>query len=269
MDSSELLKSLKSLIHYHQVCGIKGYQTDEKGRNALETVDILALGGTKQKLPGASRFSDPAVEKLLQAQLQNSEDLLPIAEIAAEISCCQSCSLHETRQIDTAGRGGHRPKLVIVGDWLMLSDRTSVKGGQIFGAQQDQMLARMIAAIDLKPDEVFVTNSIKCSIPDSCQPTSKQLFTCTAFLHRQIDILLPEVICTMGIIATRALADKSRPLSQLRGKFYPYGSHAGGDIPLIPTYHPTYLLQNPEMKQATWADLQLIQRKLVELNMQK
>ncbi|MBT8360202.1 MAG: uracil-DNA glycosylase, partial [Deltaproteobacteria bacterium] len=227
MDSSELLKSLKSLIHYHQVCGIKGYQTDEKGRNALATVDIVALGGTEKKL-------------------QKTGELLPIAEIAAEISSCQSCSLHETRQIDTAGRGGQLPKLVIVGDWLMLSDKTAVQGGEIFGAQQDQMLARMIAAIDLKPDEVFVTNSIKCSIPDSCQPTSKQLFTCTAFLHRQIDILLPEVICTMGIIATRALVGKSRPLSQLRGKFYPYRSHAGGDIPLIPTYHPTYLLQNPE-----------------------
>ncbi|NNK97257.1 MAG: uracil-DNA glycosylase [Desulfobacterales bacterium] len=250
MDSSELLKSLKSLIHYHQVCGIKGYQTDEKGRNALATVDIVALGGTEKKL-------------------QKTGELLPIAEIAAEISSCQSCSLHETRQIDTAGRGGQLPKLVIVGDWLMLSDKTAVQGGEIFGAQQDQMLARMIAAIDLKPDEVFVTNSIKCSIPESCQPTSRQLFTCTTYLQRQIDLLLPEVICTMGIIATKALTGKSRPLSQLRGKFYPYRSHAGGDIPLIPTYHPTYLLQNPEMKQATWADLQLIHKKLVELNIQK
>jgi len=269
VNSSELLKSLKSLIHYHQVCGIKGYTTDKKGRNALATVDIVALGGKKHYPPGAHQPSGPELEKQLLNHLQDSVESVPIAEIAGEISCCQSCSLHETRQIDTAGRGGHRPKILVVGDWLMLSDKTVVQGGEIFGAEQDQMLARMIAAIDLKPDEVFVTNSIKCSIPESCQPTSKQLFTCAAYLHRQIDILLPEVICTMGIIATRALTDKSRPLSQLRGKFYPFKSHAGGDISLMPTYHPSYLLQNPEMKQATWADLQLIQRKLVELNIQK
>lgn len=269
MDSSELLKSLKSLIHYHQTCGIKAYTTDEKGRNALAKVDLSALGVRRQKMSRAYHSANPAREKHVVSQQQDPGDVRPIDQIADEIYCCRSCSLHETRQIATAGSGGYQPRLLVVGDWLMLSDETAVHGSEIFGAQQDQMLARMIGAIDLKPDEVFVTNSIKCSIPESCQPTSKQLFTCTAYLHRQIDILLPELICTMGIIATKALTGKSRPLSQLRGKFYPYTCRAGGDIPLLPTYHPTYLLQNPEMKQATWADLQLVQKKLVELNIHK
>ena len=114
----------------------------------------------------------------------------------------------------------------------------------------------------LPPEKAFITNIIKCAVPHSCRPTDENIHTCFSFLLRQIMVLAPEIICTMGIVATRALLKNTQPLSQLRGKFYPFAVSDEKNIPVIPTYHPTFLLQNPELKRATWEDLQSIAKQL-------
>jgi DNA polymerase len=127
---------------------------------------------------------------------------------------------------------------------------------------QDQMLSRMLMAINLSAKDVFITNVIKCAVPGSCQPQATHVQSCVSYLRRQILALLPEVICTMGTVAARAVLQRSQPLSRLRGQFHEYEVGKEQTIPVIPTYHPTYLLQNPEMKQATWADLQLLAKRM-------
>lgn len=124
------------------------------------------------------------------------------------------------------------------------------------------MLSRMLEAIHLAPDDVFITNILKCGLPVSCQPIAANIHCCLSYLRRQIAVLAPEVICSMGTVATRALLDLPQSLSQLRGRFHLYTALDGKQIPLIPTYHPSYLLQAAEMKSETWKDLQLIEKKL-------
>lgn len=124
------------------------------------------------------------------------------------------------------------------------------------------MLGRMLEAIHLDPADVFVTNILKCGLPASCQPAANHLHCCLSFLQRQIVAIAPVLLCSMGIIATRALLDMPQSLSQLRGRCHLYTALDGRQIPLIPTYHPSYLLQAIEMKAETWKDLQLIEQKL-------
>ena len=126
------------------------------------------------------------------------------------------------------------------------------------------MLYRMIAAMNLQPSQVFVTNLIKCSVPETIRPDESQIGTCLGYLKQQITLLAPRVILTMGGPATQNLLGVSRPLIGLRGKFHQFRVGSGPQIPLMPTFHPSYLLNNPEMKQPTWNDLQAVQKKLSE-----
>ncbi len=184
------------------------------------------------------------------------------ADIAAEVATCHACDLYKQRIYPVAGRGPEKIRLLIVGDWLSADGREGLPPGHLFGVLQDQMLSRMLAAIKLSATDVFITNVIKCAVPDSCQPQATHVQSCVSFLRRQIAALLPELICTMGTVAARAVLEKSQPLSRLRGQFHEYEVEKNKTIPVIATYHPTYLLQNPEMKQATWADLQLLAKRM-------
>ncbi len=189
-----------------------------------------------------------------------------LSDIAEEVAVCRACSLAGERLDTRAGAGGGRPvRLLVVGDWLRGDPEVQVPGGVQFGVEEDQMLMRMLAAINLQPDQVFITNAIKCVIPQSCQPGAEHIRTCLSFLHRQIVLLAPEVICLMGIAATRALLGLPQPLSKLRGRFHLFSAEDGRQIPVLVTYHPAFLLQNPEMKQAAWTDLQILGRQLKTL----
>ena len=267
MDRTQFLSSLRSLISYHQSCGFEGYHIDNDIHRKIKV------------LKNDHSAPAPAERVKQSAVLQKQQDVgnievegetpptktIDLSTLTTDIERCSKCSLHKSRQISTAGKGGNRPLLLIVGDWLIVSGGNVPVAGQLFGQAQDEMLAKMIRAIKLNEEDVFATNVIKCSLPDSCQPISEHIGTCGAYLMQQIDILEPQIICSMGIIASRLLTGRAQPLSQQRGRFVLYKTEAGQQIPLMPTYHPTFLLQNPEMKAATWADLQEIEKKIREI----
>ncbi len=124
------------------------------------------------------------------------------------------------------------------------------------------MLVRMLAAINLPLEEVYITNVLKCSVAADVQPREEYVNACMSYLQRQISATSPELICTMGTLAARTLLRQPHSLSKLRGQFHTYLTTDGVNIPLLSTYHPEYLLKNPEMKNATWEDLQEIQKRL-------
>ncbi len=184
-------------------------------------------------------------------------------DIAEEVRNCTDCVLHTKRLVAVPGGGGkRRAKLLIVGGWLVEDTRNLAFKESIFGIEEDGMVARMVSAIHLSSEEVFITNVIKCAVDESCRPTVENIKACFSYLRRQIQILDPVVICAMGIDATKSLVKSSKPLSQLRGKVYPFTVSERRTIPVIPTYHPTFLLKNPEFKRATWEDLQSIAKYL-------
>lgn len=259
----QFIDALESLMRYHESCGIEGYHSgDCLDIERIVLSQLVENNGTgNDELQREEKGGGPGGGVEVAKRQESTRSL---SALNAEISQCRNCSLHRTRQISTSGNGGGVPpvKLLIVGDWLTASPRTQVKLGDLFGTDQDMMLARMIAAMGLGQEEVFITNVIKCSIPETSQPTSEHISSCSNYLGMQIEYLQPQVICSMGIIASRLLTSQAKPLSQQRGHFFSYKSGSGRTLPVMPTYHPTFLLQNPEMKQATWADLQAVKKKI-------
>ena len=185
-----------------------------------------------------------------------------ITELAREIATCRLCALSQTRKTSTPGKGGSKPRLLVVGDWLL--DSAGTARDSLFGEQQDQMLGRMIEAIELQSSDVFITNLIKCSVPDSVTPEPSQIATCLGYLKQQITLLSPRVLLTMGSAAAQTLLGSGKPLIALRGRFHQFRLGSDQHIALMATFHPSYLLKNPEMKQPTWNDLQAVKKKLVE-----
>jgi uracil-DNA glycosylase family 4 len=170
--------------------------------------------------------------------------------------------LHQWRLFSILGKEERKTKLLIVGDWLEVPAGSETKRESKFGEEEDQMLARMLTAINLSPHQVYVTNCIKCAVSADAQPKTEHVLRCFSHLQREIKAIKPEFICAMGVIPARCLLQKSQSLSHLRGKFHEYRVAENWTIPLLATYHPKFLLQNPEMKKAAWADLQLLAKKM-------
>lgn len=264
-----LLQELRSLLHYHQQTGIEGYRLTSEVEEFLqlsplqrERKNIASPGKKPDKISGKAAGSMAGQQSraaLKSKGGQASQETL--ANIGDEVVRCHNCDLARKRIVPVSGSGGSEVKLFIVGGWLSLNGPEEGRN-TIFGTEEDSMVERMLAAIRLSLDQVYITNVIKCGIGVEDQPQAGHVDACLPYLERQIKATMPTVICTMGHIATRSLLKIARSLSQLRGKFYQCTIDQQTTIPMIPTYHPTFLLKNPEMKKATWADLQAIERAL-------
>ncbi len=254
MDSKQknLLTDLSSVLKYHQGIGVKEYPLTVADHVLEEEIRVLQKSqkGTPSSSKGGLSMPSPS----LVAETAR--------EIEDEVRECTSCQLYEKKTMSVPGNGGHKIKIFFVGGWLVSSNNDELLKESVFGIEEDAMVSRMLTAISLSRDQAFLTNVIKCGIPSSVQPIADNIHACSSYLYRQVAALSPDIICTMGIIATRVFLDIPRPLSQLRGRCYTHTTVDKKEIPLLPTYHPTFLLQNPEMKKATWIDLQLIEKEL-------
>jgi uracil-DNA glycosylase len=252
----DFLQSVYSLLRYHRSIGVDTYPAGE---------DVSGFLGISENpvddpvFPGEIAWPGQAVSTV-ESSLEPQRGTL--RDIDDEIRSCTSCELHTRRLVPVPGHGGDKPRLLLIGGWLVGEEGGNLPAESTFGTEEDGMVARMLAAIRLPPEQTFVTNIIKCAVTETCQPSAENVQTCFSYLLRQIIMLDPEIICTMGIVASRALLKNSQPLSQLRGKFYQFVLSDQKSIPVLPTYHPTFLLQNPTFKRAAWEDLQSIAKQL-------
>jgi uracil-DNA glycosylase family 4 len=253
---------LESLLRYHEEIGLGPVVLNDEMRNFLST---------RPPVPVQIRSNSEAVAPKSSGGMSAPQNIPPntserlsytLSDIGKEVEACSDCDLHEKRIYSVPGRGEKPVRLMIVGDWLSIGGDGPAVQDQLLGVQQDQMLFRMLTAMKLPVDEVFITNVIKCGLPEKTQPKALHVQKCVAHLKKQIQVLRPEYICTMGMVAARAVLERSLPLSRLRGKFHDYSLGPDHKIPVLTTYHPSYLLQNPEMKQATWTDLQFLAKKM-------
>jgi DNA polymerase len=127
--------------------------------------------------------------------------------------------------------------------------------GEPFVGQAGQLLNKIIEAIHLRRDQVYIGNVIKCRPPENRNPEPDEILACEPFLIQQIQVIRPRLICALGTFAAQALLKTEEKISSLRGKFYEYQG-----IPLMPTYHPAYLLRNPNRKREVWEDMKKIMR---------
>lgn len=185
-----------------------------------------------------------------------SQSLSPLPEILEDIRFdlgdCQRCKLASSRKHIVFGEGYARAKLVFIGEGPGFEED---QRGQPFVGAAGQLLTKIIEAIKLTRDQVYICNVIKCRPPGNRDPEPDEIETCLPFLERQIRAIRPDFICTLGRISAQALLKINTPISRLRGRFHNYYG-----IKLLPTYHPAYLLRNPNKKRDVWNDMQMLMK---------
>ncbi|MFI5303772.1 MAG: uracil-DNA glycosylase family protein [Nitrospiria bacterium] len=179
-------------------------------------------------------------------------------EIREWIGDCQRCKLSPTRTQIVFGNGSSGPALVFVGEGPGAEEDAQ---GKPFVGRAGQLLTKMIEAMGLTREEVFITNVVKCRPPGNRNPEAEEIAACSPFLKNQLKVLKPRIICTLGTFASQTLLKTEEKISKLRGRFYSYEG-----MLLMPTYHPAYLLRNPAEKKSAWEDIQMIMK---ELNLKK
>lgn len=175
-----------------------------------------------------------------------------LQEIAGQIAACRSCELAKGRTLTVPGQGNPRPKIVFVGEG---PGREEDRKGLAFIGPAGQLLTRMIKAMGLSREDVFIANIVKCRPPGNRPPTETEMKTCLPFLCRQLEHLQPQVIICLGNTAIRGLLDSANGISRRRGQWSCFGK-----IPVMPTFHPAYLLRFPAARRQAWEDLKSVLR---------
>lgn len=175
-----------------------------------------------------------------------------LESIRRDLGECRRCKLASGRKNIVYGVGSGQARLVFVGEG---PGRDEDVQGQPFVGAAGRLLTKIIQAIGLDRESVYICNIIKCRPPGNRNPQPDEIDACSPFLKRQIAAIAPEFICALGSFAAQTLLQVNTPISRLRGRFYDCMG-----AKLVPTYHPAYLLRNPEQKRAVWADMQLLMR---------
>lgn len=201
---------------------------------------------TSAALPQRSSPAPPKKDRTHLAVLGDT-----LAEVDAKVRSCTACDLHRERTQTVFSRGTGSSGLCFVGEGPGAEEDAQ---GKPFVGPAGQLLDKMILAMGLSPDEVYICNIVKCRPPNNRRPTPIEMTTCSGYLERQLELLKPEVIVALGGTAVAGLLGITDGITRVRGKFRLYE----GRVAVMPTFHPAYLLRNPAAKKQVWADLRQV-----------
>lgn len=176
-----------------------------------------------------------------------------------EVEGCVLCELHRTRKNTVFGVGNENADLMLIGEAPGADEDTQ---GEPFVGRAGKLLDSMLGAIGLSREQVFIANILKCRPPNNENPTPEQAETCRPYLDRQIELIQPKAILALGAVAAHNLLGVETPIGQLRGTVFELSK---SEIPVIPTYHPAYLLRRPQGKAQSLEDLLLLCKTLEDL----
>jgi len=202
-------------------------------------LDELPLGQGSRQLQPSAAAGAPALGESLE-------------EIRADLGECHRCSLGGQRTNLVYGVGNPQARLVFVGE---APGRDEDLKGEPFVGEAGQLLTKIIQAMGFERDQVYICNVLKCRPPGNRNPHHDEVESCSPFMLRQVKAIAPAVIVGLGTFAVQTLLQSKEPISRLRGHFHDYHG-----IPLMPTFHPAFLLRNPEKKREVWADMQQVMR---------
>jgi len=174
---------------------------------------------------------------------------LPLKNIQLAVSECSKCRLNRTRTHTVPGEGNHSAAIMFVGEAPGYDEDQQ---GRPFVGRAGKLLTGIINAMGLRREDVFIANIIKCRPPENRTPQEDEISACSSYLYRQIDIIRPKIIITLGRYSTTFILGVDHPvkISELRGKFFDYKG-----IKVMPTFHPAYLLRNGKDKRLVWDDM--------------
>ena len=201
-----------------------------------------------------------ALQQLLQVEpsleLFNDKPVVKrpgsLEELYDAIHTCTKCSLGFTRNKFVFGVGNPNAGILFIGE---APGRDEDLQGEPFVGRAGQLLDKMLAAIHLTREDVYIANILKCRPPENRDPLPDESNACLPHLAEQIRLIKPKLICALGRIAAQILLDTKTPLSKLRGRFYDVGG-----AKMLATFHPAALLRNPNFKREAWEDLKLLRR---------
>jgi DNA polymerase len=231
-------------LRYFAEMGVDGVSKDVKWRQRPAAVKALEGGhhpeeehtSTVQVVSGFSR-------------IDNDDTLDAIkADIGSDCRRCKLCTMGRSQIV--FGVGNPKARLMFVGE---APGEEEDKRGEPFVGRAGQLLTKIIEAIGLTREQVYIANVIKCRPPGNRNPEADEVEQCEPYLFRQIDVIKPRVIVPLGKFAAQSLLKTMDPITRLRGRQFDYRGAA-----LIPTFHPAYLLRNPSAKREVWEDMKKV-----------
>ena len=212
---------------------------------------ISELKAYLEYLKGMGIVSLPVSENILQKAIRSQ--IITLAEVRKELGDCKRCKLHRTRRTIVFGEGNEKATLMFIGEGPGYDEDVQ---GRPFVGKAGQLLTKIIQSINLPREEVYIANIIKCRPPQNRNPEPDEIESCSPFLMKQITSIQPKIICALGTFSAQTLLKTDAKITALRGKLYDLEG-----IKVIPTYHPAFLLRNPERKREVWEDM----KKMAEL----
>jgi DNA polymerase len=270
-----LQKKIEARLRYHEDLGVRLFYR-ERGATRISYVSSAALATPASPIPVFEERSLPksAPKPKLEPEKTSTplRDVLPpptgpslfevvdkvkddtLLKIREDIGDCTRCKLHKGRHKIVFGDGNPKAELVFIGEGPGADEDMQ---GLPFVGRAGKLLTQMIEAMGLQRKDVYICNVVKCRPPENRAPEPDEVSTCSPYLLRQIDVIQPKVIVCLGAVAAKTLLETTRGISQFRGEWLQWRGRR-----LMATYHPAYLLRNPNAKGEVWKDLQKVMAEL-------
>lgn len=237
---TNIAEDIKTVLEFYQAMGIERIPLN---------IALKSRSAEVQKPP-----PHPPLGKEGRRGGDYSEKVIALKKLRDEIGDCQRCKLSKGRKNIVFGEGSIDAEIMFIGEGP--GEDEDIQGRPFVG-KAGRLLTSLINKMGFKREDVYIGNIVKCRPPFNRDPEEDEINACSPFIRKQAEIISPKVIVSLGRISTQTLIGLKIPIGKLRGKFYQFE-----DIPLMPTFHPSYLLRNPKDKWLVWEDAQKVLERL-------
>ncbi|MEW5807040.1 MAG: uracil-DNA glycosylase [Acidobacteriota bacterium] len=256
-EKKQIREQLEERLKYLQEMGIDHLGVRTLGISGIEIGDDILIGERQAReshvLQVSIRPAAESHEKMSAADdgaSRGKENSLLLSELRMNIGDCTRCRLSAGRKHIVFGSGSPQAELLFIGEAPGVDEDIQ---GLPFVGRAGHLLTKIINAIEMDREQVYIANIIKCRPPGNRNPLPDEIETCVPFLIRQIEIIKPRIIVALGTVAAQILLKTTLPITSLRGRFMKYC-----DVPVMPTFHPAFLLRNPNRKKEVWEDMKIV-----------
>ncbi len=244
--NKEIIEDIKTVLEFYDALGFErlpisyGLKSLASGKSPRRQVSSFKL---KDK-ENAEQNSSPVTRR------PSHEKVEALRTLREEIGDCQRCKLSKGRKNIVFGEGSVDAEIMFIGEGPGKEEDLQARP---FVGDAGRLLTKLIEKMGFKRESVYIGNIVKCRPPFNRDPEEDEIVSCISFIQRQIEIISPKVLVALGRISAQTLIGAKIPISKLRGKFHQYNN-----MPLMPTFHPAYLLRNPKDKWLVWEDVQKV-----------
>jgi len=255
-NKSEIIKELTKAMEFYQELGFTYLPVRIEQKNVSSKAGKRGSAEVQKSAEARKRESED--RSVMTSELTDSPTSAlkesALKALREEIGDCQRCKLCKNRKNIVFGEGSAEAKIMFIGEGPGRDEDIQARP---FVGEAGKLLTSLIIKLGHRRDEMYIANIVKCRPPNNREPEEDEILTCRPFVEKQIEIVQPRVIVSLGKVATHALLKIKTPISRVRGNFFEYHG-----IPLMPTFHPAYLLRNRKDKWLTWDDMKKVMEKI-------